>query len=115
MVLHAVAAVGRRGQNLHGIVYEADYSNRMVYHRDEMEGALRRLIGSGLVTDRAGRYRVTRTGRSVYKQTRAKFDDEHRRQILVLLVESVPCTPTTDWSLAAEIYESAVARHRRLF
>lgn len=113
VVLHAIAALGRRGNDLYGIVYEADYANRMVYERQEMEEALQRLIGSGLIVDKAGRFMATPAGRTVYRRTRFRSVHERLRRIVAHLIDHVPCTPTADWNMRTGAYESAVARHYR--
>lgn len=115
LLFECVSGPGKRGADLTRVISTADYLNKMIYHRHEIEGAFRRLLGSNLVTESSLRFTVTKLGASITsKAPRASIYDR-LSWISSYLDDNVECIASTSWSLSDADYETALASYRADF
>ena len=112
VLFECVARRGRSNADLTYIIYEADYINRMVYHRAEMETALRKLLGSGLIVETERGFSVTRSGKAVRKAAPRGSVYERMEWIREHVDDRVSGGTDSEWTLSSDAYESALAQYR---
>lgn len=111
LLLEAIAGPGEDGADLRRIIQLADYIDRMVFHFHEIDGSLRRLIGSELVTSEANSFRPTRIGSEIQRRPRGLVHDR-LKWMSRYLEDRVACSQTSDWSLDPAAYEAALAEYQ---
>ena len=77
VLLDCIARRGTRGADLKCMFYEADYINRMVYHRAEMESALQKLLGAGLARKTEDGFAIAGSGGEPLPGKRQGSSDPH--------------------------------------
>jgi hypothetical protein len=109
LLLECIAGSGKKGADLRKIIHTADYIDRMVFHFHEMDASMRRLVGSALVTLDDHQFKPTPSGREVRSSAPRGSVYDRLKWMRSYLDERIECTLTTDWSLDAGAYESALA------
>jgi hypothetical protein len=112
LLLDAIAGPGKDGADLRTIIHLADYIDRMVFHFHEIDGSLRRLVGSTLVTSEANRFRPTRIGSEIRKRAPRGPVHDRLKWMLRYLDDRVACSQTSDWSLDPVAYRTALAEYQ---
>lgn len=112
LLLEVIAGPGKRGADLRTIIHMADYIDRMVFHFHEIDGSLRRLVGSALVTPEGNQFRPTRTASEIRSRAPRGSVYDRLKWTLSYLDERVACTSSTNWSLDPVAYESALVEYQ---
>jgi hypothetical protein len=94
LLLEVIAGSGRKGADLRKIIHMADYIDRMVFHFHEIDGSLRRLVGSALVVPDANQFRPTRTGREVRSRAHRWSVYDRLKWMRSYLDERIECAPS---------------------
>lgn len=100
LLLECVSGPGKRGSDLRRVISTADYINKMVYHRHEIEGTFRRLLGSDLVAESGLRFTVTKLGASITSKAPRGSIYDRLSWMSSYLNDNVECIASTSWSLS---------------
>jgi hypothetical protein len=88
-LLTAIGKFGRRGCSLSEMIGSADALNHDIPTETQAAESLGRLLAANLVVVRSGRYRVSASGRAIYKRRQGGMF-QLSGSVLAVLV-SVPC------------------------
>lgn len=108
-LLTAIGQFGRRGCSLTELIGAADALNHDVAPGPVVSGSLGCLIASDLVSADGQRFRVTKTGRAIYKR-RAGGMFQLSTSVFEILPEYA--RQEGEWAFAPGEYEAAYARYR---
>ncbi|MFC7548491.1 hypothetical protein [Plantactinospora sp. GCM10030261] len=109
---HRRAASSRRpeGVRLADVLYTADHLNNAIPERAEVEAAVRRLAGAGLITVTDGWFRVTPAGEHLWRtRPRGGFGKAVESVHGVLTKRHTP--GAADWALGEEEHATAVQEY----
>jgi hypothetical protein len=112
LVLASVGDGASVGVGLSRVIGLVDYVDRVVLRHGEAERTLQRLVGSGLVEQVDGMLRRTVSGQSLHDSCPPTAMWVQLRCIEQQLIARIPCTPSSDWSLSADEFASAVLTYR---
>ena len=100
-------ASARDKVELSRVIGAVDGLNKVLISRDELEQAIRRLCGAGLLTVEGETFRLTAAGEALIGPVE---DGKEFSGIFTRLIQ-VPFAEV-EWNLAHEVYEAAVAAYR---
>ncbi len=103
-LLTSVGGYGRRGCTLTNLIGTADARNHDVATEAQSATSLGRLIASDLLVVKNGRFRVTDTGQSLYKQRSGGWFEESGS--VLQLLSAIPLVEGT-WEFAPGEYMAA--------
>lgn len=110
-----VAVCDTRRGRLANVLFTADYYNKAVPSREELDGALRRLCAAGYLQRDVSRFRVTAAGRELRK-TRGEhsiYAEIDRVGERLHRVERPAVLP--EWRLGQDEYDRAVEQYHQTF
>ena len=103
-----VGALMPRGGDLRRVIGLGNYINKSVFNHGEIEGAVRRLSGSGLLDVDDLHFRLTEAGEAIRAQAPKGADVYQRmRWFSQYLRNRVECTEREDWRLSRSTYDQA--------
>ena len=112
-LLVALAQAG--GGRLCNFFFRADAINKDVPTLAELDGALRRFIGAGLVEQTDNGFSLTRAGRRMYRSARARSVYDHIDGVRRNLRSSGPPKELPSWHLDSAEYESELEAYHQEF
>ena len=104
LLLECVGGLSPAGGDLGRVIGIADYIDRFVFKRDEIEGGVQRLLGAVLTEETELRFRLTPEGQGPTFDRIAWFRS--------CLRERLRCTPTTEWTRTTEQFDDALASYQ---
>jgi hypothetical protein len=111
LALESVGDAASEGVSLSRMIGLIDYVDRTVLNHHEAERTLRRLYGSGLVEENQGLIRRSAAGQRVHDSCPPTAPREKVRCVQNHLLSKVPNTPSAEWSLSREAFESALTEY----
>ena len=98
----------------------ADYFNRAVISKDELEHGVRDLVSAGLISVAGQSFALTDAGRdtwkSVWRAYEARRSGNHPIAVAEERLKNLPCAADDgDWSLTQQDFDSAVSTYRTSF
>lgn len=109
--LTAVGINGRRPKSLDRVIATADALNHSILTHAEVQQAVRRLNGGGLLqVEPDGRFAVTAQGRDLVAKRRGSFFEQTGS--VLRLLEDLPISET-DWSIEPSAVQTAFETYRR--
>jgi hypothetical protein len=103
-----VGALMPQGGDLQRVIRLGDYINKAVFNHDEIEGAVRRLSGSGLLDVQDLQFRLTEAGAAIRDLApKGASVYERMKWFRQYLRDSVECTEREDWRLSRSAYDKA--------
>jgi hypothetical protein len=111
LAFESVGDASSDGVEMSRILGFIDYVDRTVLNHAEMERALQRLLGSGLVEETTHGFRRTATGQELHARCPSTFPRDRARWIERFLHDRIVCQPTTNWSLPIAHFTSALAAY----
>jgi len=98
----------------------ADYFNRMVISKDELEHGIRDLVNAGLVSVVGDSFALTDTGREMWEIIWRKYEARKSGSDPIALAEKrlklIPCTAgLAGWSVTQQEFDHAFAAYRASF
>lgn len=110
-VAGAIAWANASGEvNLYRVILGVDGLNKVLITRTELEQAIRRLCGAGLLAVEGETFRLTAAGEALTAPDDGRHDGSSFGIIFTRL-ERLPLVER-EWNLDNELYEAAVATHR---
>ena len=111
LALESVGEAASEGVTLSRVIGLIDYVDRTVLNHHEAERTLRRLLGSGLVDELRGLFRRTAAGEGIHNSCPSASPREKVRCLQNHLSTTVRCTPSVEWSLTRDAFDSAVREY----
>ena len=98
----------------------ADYFNRAVISKDELEHGVRDLVSAGLISVAAQSFALTDAGgdawKSVWRTYEARRSGNHAIAVAEERLKNLPCAADDgDWSVTQQDFDGAVATYRTNF
>ena len=102
------------------VVEGADYFNRAVISKEELEHGIRDLLNAGLITVSSGSFALTETGRemweTVWRNYEARQGGSHPIAIAEKRLKRIPCgAHGASWSVTQEEFDQAFTVYRAHF
>ena len=113
---HRRAPASRRpeGVRLTDIISTADFLNRTIPSRQEVEAAVRRLTAAGLIAVADGWFRITPSGRQLWR-TRPHGGLGAAVEAVQGVLNRQPVPAATDWTLTEAEHSAAVQEYNGRF
>jgi hypothetical protein len=108
----ALAWCGSRRPDLTDVIAAGDVINHSILSRAEIQQAVRRLLGAGLLDVSEDRFVLTRAGRALVRKRTGQAVEQMRSVQALLASQPLVETP---WSISAADVDSAYERYRGRF
>jgi hypothetical protein len=112
LLLECVGGLSPAGGDLGRVIGIADYIDRFVFKREEIEGGMQRLLGPALIEESELRFRLTPEGQALRDRAPQGPTFDRIAWFRSYLREGIRCTPTTEWTLTTEQFDAALASYQ---